>query len=71
METESSASAATELCNPSASTLVQNGPHFESGDAIDVSSTVSNNDDEDDQGTHGSVSLGYDEEGDESESKRR
>eukprot|EP00268_Persea_americana_P056716 TRINITY_DN6728_c0_g1_i1.p1 TRINITY_DN6728_c0_g1~~TRINITY_DN6728_c0_g1_i1.p1 ORF type:complete len:741 (-),score=186.62 TRINITY_DN6728_c0_g1_i1:224-2446(-) len=71
METESSASAATELCNPSASTLVQNGPHFESGDAIDVSSTVSNNDDDDDQGTHGSVSLGYDEEGDESESKRR
>lgn len=71
METESSTSAATELCNPSASTLLQNGPHFESVDAIDVSSTVSNNNDEDDQVTHGSVSLAYDEEGDESESKRR
>ncbi|KAK9002370.1 hypothetical protein V6N11_025053 [Hibiscus sabdariffa] len=48
-----------------------NTTHFESGDAVDVSSTFSNDEDEDDRGTHGSVSLGYDGEGDESESKRR
>ncbi|XP_023736797.1 probable WRKY transcription factor 2 [Lactuca sativa] len=47
----------------------QNG-HFESSDAVDGSSTFSN-DEEDDRATHGSVSLGYDGEGDESESKRR
>ncbi|GMI74112.1 WRKY DNA-binding protein 2, ARABIDOPSIS THALIANA WRKY DNA-BINDING PROTEIN 2 [Hibiscus trionum] len=45
--------------------------HIESGDAVDVSSTFSNDEDEDDRGTHGSVSLGYDGEEDESESKRR
>ncbi|XP_057474616.1 probable WRKY transcription factor 2 [Actinidia eriantha] len=48
----------------------QNGTHFESGDAMD-GSTFSNEEDEDDQGTHGSESLGYDGEGDESDSKRR
>ncbi|KAE8673569.1 WRKY DNA-binding protein 2 isoform 3 [Hibiscus syriacus] len=37
----------------------------------DVSSTFSNDEDEDDRGTHGSLILGYDGEGDESESKRR
>ncbi|KAE8667052.1 regulator of ribonuclease-like protein 3 [Hibiscus syriacus] len=56
--------------------------YIESGDAVDVSSTFSNDEDEDgplfsndededDWETHGSVSLGYDGEGDESESKRR
>ncbi|KAE8672157.1 putative WRKY transcription factor 2 [Hibiscus syriacus] len=49
----------------------QNTIYIESGDAVDVSSTFSNDEDEDDRGTHGSVSLGYDGEGDESESKRR
>ncbi|XP_059666621.1 probable WRKY transcription factor 2 [Cornus florida] len=49
----------------------QNGTQFESGDAVDGSSTFSNDDDEDDRGTHGSVSLGYDGEEDESDSKRR
>lgn len=49
----------------------QNGSQFESTDAVDVSSTFSNDEEEDDRGTHGSVSLGYDGEGDESESKRR
>ncbi|XP_077237456.1 WRKY DNA-binding protein 2 [Tasmannia lanceolata] len=68
METASSASVPTELCDPSTPTLAQNG--LESADAINVSSTMSN-DDEDDRGTHGSVSLGYDDGGDESESKRR
>lgn len=47
----------------------QNG-HFENGEAVDGSSTFSN-EEEDDRVTHGSVSLGYDGEGDESESKRR
>ncbi|XVF70998.1 hypothetical protein PTKIN_Ptkin11bG0206700 [Pterospermum kingtungense] len=48
-----------------------NSTQIESGDAVDASSTFSNDEDEDDRGTHGSVSLGYDGEGDESESKRR
>lgn len=47
----------------------QNG-HFENSEALDGSSTFSN-EEEDDRATHGSVSLGYDGEGDESESKRR
>ncbi|KAF5961289.1 hypothetical protein HYC85_002498 [Camellia sinensis] len=49
----------------------QNSAHFELGDAVDASSTFSNEEDEDDRATHGSVSLGYDAEGDESDSKRR
>ncbi|XP_076931374.1 putative WRKY transcription factor 2 isoform X2 [Bidens hawaiensis] len=47
----------------------QNGK-FEAGDAVDGSLTFSN-DEEDDRVTHGSVSVGYDGEGNESESKRR
>nr|WCL15192.1 WRKY16347 [Atractylodes chinensis] len=49
----------------------QSGGQFESSDAVDGSSTFSNDEEEDDRATHGSVSLGYDGEGDESESKRR
>ncbi|XP_051133672.1 probable WRKY transcription factor 2 [Andrographis paniculata] len=53
--------------------LVQSGGHYEPGNGgVDRSCTFSNDDDEDDRATHGSVSLGYDGgEGDESESKRR
>ncbi|KAL8205766.1 hypothetical protein R6Q57_009317 [Mikania cordata] len=43
---------------------------FESSDAVDGSSTFSN-DEEDDRATHCSVSHGYDGDGDEFESKRR
>ncbi|CAK8564751.1 unnamed protein product [Lathyrus sativus] len=43
----------------------------QNGIAVEGSSIFSNEEEEDDQGTHGSVSLGYDAEGDESESKRR
>lgn len=58
--------------NQSNNLQTQNGTtHIDSGDAVDRSSTFSNEEEEDDQGTHGSVSLGYDAEGDESESKRR
>ncbi|OVA04145.1 DNA-binding WRKY [Macleaya cordata] len=71
LETGSSPSLAPEFCNPSTSMQAKIGPHFETADALEVSSTVSNDEDEDDRGTHGSVSLGYDGEGDESESKRR
>ncbi|CAK9157812.1 unnamed protein product [Ilex paraguariensis] len=71
LEVTSSAALGTEYCNASGSLQAQNGGQFESGDAVDGSSTFSNEDDEDDRGTHGSVSLGYDGEGDESESKRR
>ncbi|KAJ1416993.1 WRKY domain [Sesbania bispinosa] len=65
------ASVGPEYCNQSTNLQTQNSTHFDSGDAVDASSTFSNEEDEDDQGTHGSVSLGYDGEGDESESKRR
>ncbi|WRX28791.1 WRKY domain - like 10 [Theobroma cacao] len=67
IEVTSSAPVGPEYGNVQA----PNGTHFESGDAVDASSTFSNDEDEDDRGTHGSVSLGYDGEGDESESKRR
>ncbi|XP_021287557.1 probable WRKY transcription factor 2 isoform X2 [Herrania umbratica] len=67
IEVTSSAPVGPEYGNGQA----PNGTHFESGDAVDASSTFSNDEDEDDRGTHGSVSLGYDGEGDESESKRR
>lgn len=70
-DTTSSASIATEFGNPSASLQTQEGSHFGSPEAIDVFSTVSNEEEEDDQVTHGSVSLGVEGEEDESESKRR
>ncbi|XWS27659.1 hypothetical protein CRYUN_Cryun25bG0000500 [Craigia yunnanensis] len=67
IEVTSSATMGPEYGNGQA----PNSTHIESGDAVDASSTFSNDEDEDDRGTHGSVSLGYDGEGDESESKRR
>nr|AFX83941.1 WRKY super family protein [Hevea brasiliensis] len=69
VEVTSSASVGPEFGNPSSSMQAQNGNNFESGDAVDASFTFSNDEDEDDRATHGSV--GYDGEGDESESKRR
>ncbi|KAK6133068.1 hypothetical protein DH2020_033107 [Rehmannia glutinosa] len=57
--------------NNGATLQAQNGSQYESGDGVDRSSTFSNDDDDDDRATHGSISLGYDGEGDESESKRR
>lgn len=71
LEVTSSASVGPEFCNQSTSLQAQNGAQLESGDAVDASSTFSNDEDEDDRGTHGSVSLGHDGEEDESESKRR
>ncbi|KAI8008882.1 putative WRKY transcription factor 2 [Camellia lanceoleosa] len=71
LEVTSSASVGAEYCNAPNSMQGQNGTHVETGDAVDVSSTFSNEEDEDDRGTHGSISLGCDGEGDESESKRR
>ncbi|KAJ4827937.1 hypothetical protein Tsubulata_032739 [Turnera subulata] len=68
IEVTSSASGVLEFGNPPMN-QAQNGSHFESGDAVDASSTFSNDEDEDDRATHGSV--GYDGEDDESESKRR
>ncbi|KAJ8534393.1 hypothetical protein K7X08_016121 [Anisodus acutangulus] len=53
-------------------TLHANGAQSGSADAVDVSSTFSNEEDKYDRGTYGSESLGYDSGGgDESESKRR
>nr|XP_018683619.1 PREDICTED: probable WRKY transcription factor 34 isoform X2 [Musa acuminata subsp. malaccensis] len=70
LEATSSAHVTAECCDPSAA--VQQRPDGQrlSSDAIDVSSTMSSGEDEDDQATHGSVSLGCDGEGDETESKR-
>ncbi|XP_010324195.1 WRKY transcription factor 2 isoform X2 [Solanum lycopersicum] len=65
------ANLGSEHCNRSAPFSAQNNTRLESGDAVDVSSNFSNDEDEDDRGTHGSVSQGYEGEGDESESKRR
>ncbi|KAH7674252.1 WRKY transcription factor 2 protein [Dioscorea alata] len=71
LDATSSASMPVEIGDPAASLQAQHGARFESQDvAIDVSSTLSN-DEEDDGATHGSVSLGGDGEGDETESKRR
>ncbi|XP_072978244.1 probable WRKY transcription factor 2 [Typha angustifolia] len=71
LEATSSASAAVEYGEPSTPMQTQDGPRLESADALDFSSTLSNNEDEDDRATHCSVSLGCDGEGDETESKRR
>ncbi|KAJ8542779.1 hypothetical protein K7X08_005302 [Anisodus acutangulus] len=71
LEATSSENLGSEYCNRSAPFPAQNNSQLESGDAVDVSSTFSNDEDEDDRGTHNSVSQGYDGEGDESESKRR
>ena len=69
---EATSSLGAEFGNTSTALQGQNCAPFESGDAVDASSTFSNDEDEDDRVTHGSVSLGYDGgEGDESESKRR
>ncbi|XP_015082324.1 probable WRKY transcription factor 2 isoform X2 [Solanum pennellii] len=65
------ANLGSEYCNRSAPFSAQNNTRLESGDAVDVSSNFSNDEDEDDRGTHGSVSQGYEGEGDETESKRR
>ncbi|CAJ2638594.1 unnamed protein product [Trifolium pratense] len=68
---EATSSLNPEYGNQSTNLQTQNGTaHFDSGDAVDGSSTFSN-EGEDDQATNGSVSLAYDVEGDESESKRR
>ncbi|EOA13007.1 hypothetical protein CARUB_v10026001mg [Capsella rubella] len=74
-----------EYGNQSGVIQAQTGGQYDSGEAVvvvDTSSTFSNDEDEDDRGTHGSVSLGCDGgagggggggggEGEESESKRR
>ena len=68
---EAISSVIPEYGDQSTNLQTQNGTtHLETGDAVDGSSTFSN-EEEDDQGTHASVTLGYDAEGDESESKRR
>ncbi|WOL06387.1 hypothetical protein Cni_G15121 [Canna indica] len=70
LEATSSAPVTAE-CGDASKTLQQNqdGTHL-SPDAIGISSTMSN-DEEDDGATHGSVSLGCDGDEDENESRRR
>ncbi|KAJ0547929.1 putative transcription factor WRKY family [Helianthus annuus] len=55
------------------SAVNHHGTQFENSDPVDGSLTFSNDEEgeDDDRATHGSVSLGCDGEGDESESKRR
>ncbi|RWW81401.1 hypothetical protein BHE74_00010206 [Ensete ventricosum] len=70
LEAASSAHVTAECCDPSTAMQQRpDGPRLCS-DAIDVSSTMSSGEDEDDRVTHGSASLGCDGEGDETESKR-
>ncbi|KAI3456732.1 hypothetical protein Pfo_013395 [Paulownia fortunei] len=72
LEATSSAPLGQKYSNGATTTLqAQSGAQYESGDGVDGSSTFSNDEDDDDRATHGSVSLGYDGEGDELESKRR
>ncbi|KAL6547016.1 WRKY Transcription Factor [Orobanche minor] len=60
-----------ECSNGAANTLpAQSGDWYEFGDGIEESSTFSNNKD-DDRAAYGSLSVGNDGEGEESESKRR
>ncbi|KAL2475921.1 putative WRKY transcription factor 2 [Abeliophyllum distichum] len=69
LEPKSSAPVSNECSNGALSFQAHSWTQIESGEGVDGSSTYSNDEDED--GTHGSVSLGYDGEGDELESKRR
>lgn len=64
-EATPSPSLAAEFCDASNSMVVIEGcASCEIKDAMDVSSNLSNNQDEDDQATHGRMSLGCDGEGD-------
>ncbi|KAL2495777.1 putative WRKY transcription factor 2 [Forsythia ovata] len=69
LEPKSSAPVSNECSNGALSFQAHGWTQIESGEGVDGSSTFSN--DEDEGGTIGSVSLGYDGEGDELESKRR
>ncbi|KAK3425181.1 hypothetical protein EUGRSUZ_F01981 [Eucalyptus grandis] len=72
LEVTSSPSDGPEFSNAPTSLQAQNGGNqLESGDQVDASSTFSNDECDDEQQTHGSVSLAYDGEEDESDSKRR
>lgn len=65
------ASVPIEQCEQSNPVQSHDGPYLETPDCIDASSLLSNDDEEDEQVTHGSASLGGDADGDETESKRR
>ncbi|KAI6688623.1 hypothetical protein NL676_025451 [Syzygium grande] len=72
LEVTSSPSDGPEFSNAPTSLQAQNGGNqLESGDQVDASSTFSNDECDDEQQTRGSVSLAYDGEEDESDSKRR
>ncbi|KAI4321753.1 hypothetical protein MLD38_035100 [Melastoma candidum] len=71
LEVTSSPSEGQEAGNPATSLPTQDGTRFEAADHADGSSTFSNDEGEDDQQTHGSVSMDFHGDGDESESKRR
>ncbi|KAG1326741.1 putative WRKY transcription factor 2 [Cocos nucifera] len=72
LEATLSPSLAAEFCDTSTSMPVTEGcTSCEIKDAMDVSSTLSNKQEENDLANHGSMSLGCDGEGDEIEPKRR
>ncbi|KAI4321755.1 hypothetical protein MLD38_035102 [Melastoma candidum] len=71
LEATSSPSEGQEAGNPATSLPTQDGTRFEAADHADGSSTFSNDEGKDDQQTHGSVSMDFHGDGDESESKRR
>ncbi|XP_073150346.1 probable WRKY transcription factor 2 [Henckelia pumila] len=72
LEVTQSAGLSQEYGIGAANSLLSQTGQVELGDGVEGgSSTFSNEDDDDDGVTHGSVTLGYDGEGDELESKRR
>ncbi|XP_073047978.1 probable WRKY transcription factor 2 isoform X4 [Primulina eburnea] len=71
LEVTSSAPLSQEYSHGNSAFQVLNDTKFESGDDVHTTSTFLNDGDEDDHATRISASLGYDGEGEESESKRR
>lgn len=71
LEATSSPPLSQECSYGNSAFQVLNDTKFESGDDVDATSTFLNDDDEDNHATRISASLGYDGEGEESESKRR
>nr|QGQ64035.1 WRKY transcription factor 12 [Santalum album] len=71
LERTSSTSVVTDLSDPISTTQGKSVGAFESADTPELSSTLASHDDEEDQATQGSISLGDDADEDESESKRR
>ncbi|GMY13941.1 WRKY transcription factor SUSIBA2-like [Fagus crenata] len=71
VERTSSASVVSELSDPLSTTHARSVGVFESAGTPELSSTLASHDENEDGATQGSISLGDDGDGDESDSKRR